>query len=52
MATGTPGGVGSATGRYLRAGDHVRVAVSGIGEIANDVVDEPAHAEAADAIAA
>jgi 2-keto-4-pentenoate hydratase/2-oxohepta-3-ene-1,7-dioic acid hydratase in catechol pathway len=41
IATGTPGGVGTITGRYLAAGNRVRVSVSGIGEIVNDVVNEP-----------
>jgi 2-keto-4-pentenoate hydratase/2-oxohepta-3-ene-1,7-dioic acid hydratase in catechol pathway len=41
IATGTPAGIGSPFGRYLVAGDRVRVSVSGIGEIENTVVAEP-----------
>jgi 2-keto-4-pentenoate hydratase/2-oxohepta-3-ene-1,7-dioic acid hydratase in catechol pathway len=36
IATGTPAGCGSARGRFLKAGDHVRLWVEGIGELAND----------------
>jgi len=45
IATGTPGGVGIAMKppRLLRVGDVVRVAIDGIGEIENAVVDEPAE---------
>ena len=35
IATGTPAGCGSARGRFLKAGDHVRLWVQGIGELAN-----------------
>jgi 2-keto-4-pentenoate hydratase/2-oxohepta-3-ene-1,7-dioic acid hydratase in catechol pathway len=42
IATGTPGGVGAASGRYLEIGDVVRVAVTGLGEIENEVIAEPA----------
>ncbi|UCE85349.1 MAG: fumarylacetoacetate hydrolase family protein [Deltaproteobacteria bacterium] len=43
VSTGTPGGVGAAMKppRFLVAGDVVRVAIDGIGEIENPVVDEP-----------
>jgi 2-keto-4-pentenoate hydratase/2-oxohepta-3-ene-1,7-dioic acid hydratase in catechol pathway len=41
IATGTPAGIGAPFGRYLVAGDRVRVEVSGIGAIENTVVDEP-----------
>jgi 2-keto-4-pentenoate hydratase/2-oxohepta-3-ene-1,7-dioic acid hydratase in catechol pathway len=41
IATGTPAGIGSPFGRYLVAGDRVRVSVSGIGEIEHTVVAEP-----------
>ena len=41
IATGTPAGIGAPFGRYLVAGDRVRVAVSGIGEIENVVIEEP-----------
>ena len=36
IATGTPAGCGSARGQFLKAGDHVRLWVEGIGELAND----------------
>jgi 2-keto-4-pentenoate hydratase/2-oxohepta-3-ene-1,7-dioic acid hydratase in catechol pathway len=40
LATGTPAGVGIGFNppRYLVAGDEVRVAISGIGELTNPVV--------------
>jgi 2-keto-4-pentenoate hydratase/2-oxohepta-3-ene-1,7-dioic acid hydratase in catechol pathway len=43
ILTGTPQGVGmSATPqRYLKAGDTVTIAIDGIGELTNPVVDEP-----------
>jgi 2-keto-4-pentenoate hydratase/2-oxohepta-3-ene-1,7-dioic acid hydratase in catechol pathway len=44
IATGTPAGIGAPFGRYLVAGDRVRVSVSGIGEIENTVIDEPGAA--------
>lgn len=40
VATGTPGGVGMATGRYLVPGDVVRVEIDGIGAIENRIVRE------------
>jgi 2-keto-4-pentenoate hydratase/2-oxohepta-3-ene-1,7-dioic acid hydratase in catechol pathway len=40
IATGTPGGVGMATGRFLAPGDVVRVEIDGIGAIENRVVQE------------
>ncbi len=40
LATGTPSGVGAATGRFLKLGDVVRVGVSGLGHIENRVVAE------------
>lgn len=40
IATGTPGGVGMATGEYLVPGDVVRVEIDGIGAIENRVVQE------------
>jgi 2-keto-4-pentenoate hydratase/2-oxohepta-3-ene-1,7-dioic acid hydratase in catechol pathway len=36
IASGTPAGCGSARGQFLKAGDHVRLWVEGIGELAND----------------
>jgi 2-keto-4-pentenoate hydratase/2-oxohepta-3-ene-1,7-dioic acid hydratase in catechol pathway len=43
VATGTPGGVGIALKppKLLRAGDVVRIAIEGIGEIENTVIEEP-----------
>lgn len=40
IATGTPGGVGMATGQYLMPGDTVRVEIEGIGAVENRVVQE------------
>jgi 2-keto-4-pentenoate hydratase/2-oxohepta-3-ene-1,7-dioic acid hydratase in catechol pathway len=44
IPTGTPGGVGIAMKppRLLKAGDVVRIAIEGIGEIENAVIEEPA----------
>ena len=44
VATGTPGGVGVAMKppKFLVAGDVVRIEISGIGEIENTVIAEPA----------
>ncbi len=44
ISTGTPGGVGIAMKppRLLKAGDVVRIAIDGIGEIENAVIEEPA----------
>lgn len=39
VTTGTPAGVGVATGRFLAAGDVVRIEIEGIGAIENRVVD-------------
>jgi len=36
IATGTPAGVGAARGRFLKAGDRVRISVEGIGELSNE----------------
>jgi 2-keto-4-pentenoate hydratase/2-oxohepta-3-ene-1,7-dioic acid hydratase in catechol pathway len=38
LATGTPSGVGAATGLYLKAGDVVEAEVDGIGCLRNPVV--------------
>jgi 2-keto-4-pentenoate hydratase/2-oxohepta-3-ene-1,7-dioic acid hydratase in catechol pathway len=38
IATGTPDGVGAATGTFLRAGDRIEAEVEGIGILANKVV--------------
>jgi 2-keto-4-pentenoate hydratase/2-oxohepta-3-ene-1,7-dioic acid hydratase in catechol pathway len=37
ILTGTPAGVGLASGRYLKAGDSVEVAIEGIGNLRNTV---------------
>jgi 2-keto-4-pentenoate hydratase/2-oxohepta-3-ene-1,7-dioic acid hydratase in catechol pathway len=49
VSTGTPAGVaaGMDPPRWLVAGDTVRVAVEGVGELVNPVVDEPAADERA-----
>lgn len=47
IATGTPSGIGSLSGRYLVAGDVVRVTVDGLGSIEHTVVPEPANEPAA-----
>ena len=39
IATGTPSGVGAGRGRYLSHGDVVTVAIDGLGQISNRVVD-------------
>jgi 2-keto-4-pentenoate hydratase/2-oxohepta-3-ene-1,7-dioic acid hydratase in catechol pathway len=39
IATGTPSGVGAGRGRYLKHGDVVTVAIDGLGQISNRVVD-------------
>ncbi len=36
IATGTPAGCGTARGRFLQPGDHVRIQVDGVGELNND----------------
>jgi 2-keto-4-pentenoate hydratase/2-oxohepta-3-ene-1,7-dioic acid hydratase in catechol pathway len=35
IATGTPAGCGTARGRFLKAGDRVRIQVEGVGELSN-----------------
>jgi 2-keto-4-pentenoate hydratase/2-oxohepta-3-ene-1,7-dioic acid hydratase in catechol pathway len=44
IATGTPGGVGFLMDppRYLAPGDEVRVEIAGLGDLVNEVVEEPA----------
>jgi 2-keto-4-pentenoate hydratase/2-oxohepta-3-ene-1,7-dioic acid hydratase in catechol pathway len=44
IATGTGGGLGQFTGRYMKAGDVVTVEVEGIGRLENHVVPEPVTA--------
>jgi 2-keto-4-pentenoate hydratase/2-oxohepta-3-ene-1,7-dioic acid hydratase in catechol pathway len=39
IATGTPSGVGAATGRYLQAGDVMEASINGLGTIRNPVVE-------------
>lgn len=43
LSTGTPAGVGGAEvpPRYLKAGQHCRIQIEGLGEINNRVIDEP-----------
>lgn len=43
IATGTPNGAGARFDppKYLKPGDTVRVQVEGVGELRNDVIDEP-----------
>jgi 2-keto-4-pentenoate hydratase/2-oxohepta-3-ene-1,7-dioic acid hydratase in catechol pathway len=38
IATGTPDGVGAATGNFLKAGDRVEAEVEGVGTLANKIV--------------
>jgi 2-keto-4-pentenoate hydratase/2-oxohepta-3-ene-1,7-dioic acid hydratase in catechol pathway len=40
LATGTPAGVGIASGRFLKSGDVVRIEISGLGAIENKVEAE------------
>jgi len=41
FATGTPEGVGAATGKFLKAGDKIEAEVEKIGVLANRVVAPP-----------
>ena len=41
IAMGTPEGVGFARGRALRAGDHLRVEIEGLGALDTFIVEEP-----------
>jgi len=41
ISTGTPGGVGAAQGKFLVAGDVVRITIERVGTIENRVVEEP-----------
>ncbi|MFH1489579.1 MAG: fumarylacetoacetate hydrolase family protein [Pseudomonadota bacterium] len=38
IASGTPAGCGMARNEFLKPGDHIRIAVSGLGELTNPVV--------------
>ena len=40
VATGTPAGCGMARGVFLKSGDHIRIVVTGLGELCNPVVAE------------
>ena len=42
ILTGTPGGVGVAEDRFLKDGDTVKISISELGYIENNVIDEPA----------
>ena len=41
ISTGTVAGVGAVSGQFLQPGDRVRVEISGIGQLDNDVVRSP-----------
>jgi 2-keto-4-pentenoate hydratase/2-oxohepta-3-ene-1,7-dioic acid hydratase in catechol pathway len=45
IATGTPAGVGSSVQPFpeglLKVGDEVRIEIDGIGELRNQVIEEP-----------
>ena len=40
ISTGTPGGVGNATGTYLQSGDRIEAWIDGIGTLVSPVVGE------------
>jgi 2,4-didehydro-3-deoxy-L-rhamnonate hydrolase len=40
ISTGTPGGVGHASGTYLKAGDRIEAWIEGIGTLVSPVIDE------------
>ena len=42
IATGTPAGVGAATGKFLAAGDEISCRITGLGELTNTLGDRPA----------
>jgi 2-keto-4-pentenoate hydratase/2-oxohepta-3-ene-1,7-dioic acid hydratase in catechol pathway len=42
ILTGTPGGVGVAENSFLKDGDKVKISISELGYIENNVIDEPA----------
>ncbi len=42
IATGTPAGVGAATGKFLQAGDNISCRITGLGELTNTLGDRPA----------
>jgi 2-keto-4-pentenoate hydratase/2-oxohepta-3-ene-1,7-dioic acid hydratase in catechol pathway len=41
ICTGTPSGVGMATGNFLKAGDRIECNIEGLGELANTLGDRP-----------
>jgi len=41
ILTGTPGGVGVVEGKFLKAGDVIKIAISELGYIENKVINEP-----------
>jgi 2-keto-4-pentenoate hydratase/2-oxohepta-3-ene-1,7-dioic acid hydratase in catechol pathway len=43
IATGTPSGVGAATGRFLRPGQRIRCRIEGLGELENTLGEPPAE---------
>lgn len=43
IATGTPHGVGAATGNYLQPGDQIDCTIEGIGTLSNRMGDRPEH---------
>jgi len=42
IVTGTPSGVGAATGEYLRVGDEVEVEIERVGRVRNRIISAPA----------
>lgn len=42
LATGTPSGIGAATGRFLQVGDVMRLEIDGLGAIQNRVISDSA----------
>tara|TARA_B100001113_G_scaffold111148_1_gene90248 strand:+ start:339 stop:1220 length:882 start_codon:yes stop_codon:yes gene_type:complete len=46
ILTGTPGGVGVAENSFLKDGDKVKISISELGYIENNVIDEPASTKA------
>jgi 2-keto-4-pentenoate hydratase/2-oxohepta-3-ene-1,7-dioic acid hydratase in catechol pathway len=43
ICTGTPSGVGVATGHFLHAGDRIECTIEGLGTLANTLGDRPDH---------
>ncbi len=41
ICTGTPSGVGVATGNFLRPGDRIECAIEGLGTLTNTLGDRP-----------